>query len=255
MEIGAVRSHSTKSLRQHVEALLDVDPSEEQQNELAFELGVFLFDHRSGRQIVAEGEIDAIRDETDWRPRCELSQVADFGPRQRVKARGPSQVTGFDQCQVDSLLPALVFQCPRFGHAVSGDQVRHMRPPCGSSPAPRVCLPEPVQMYDLSPADRFLEVGLRPLDRHTRGLGRVLQCDGVGVTIKTSRRIRLSADVIPRMLGTMPPSRTGSNPLQRCSQPIPCSEALSPRFRAFVTHVISSRVCIIVSSFVGCEPG
>src|SRR5512135_2926216 len=43
--------------------------------------------------------------------------------------------------------------------------------------------------------------------------------DGVGVTIVISSPCAASAHVIPRMLGTIPPSRTGSRPLQRWTQP------------------------------------
>ena len=35
-----------------------------------------------------------------------------------------------------------------------------------------------------------------------------------------SPRRRPRASVIPRMLGTIPPLRTGSSPLQRCNQPL-----------------------------------
>ena len=51
------------------------------------------------------------------------------------------------------------------------------------------------------------------------GMGVSSSRDGVGVTIVTGPPCAARAPVIPRMLGTIPPSRTGSSPLQRWSHP------------------------------------
>ena len=74
-------------------------------------------------------------------------------------------------------------------------------------------------MNDLGRANGLLEIGLRSFERQAPARVDVSSRDGVGVTIVTFPRSRHRAPVIPRMLGTMPPSRTGSSPLQRCSQP------------------------------------
>ena len=89
--------------------------------------------------------------------------MLDFRTRQRVQARGPAEVFGLDQRQVDALFPSLVPQGPGLGHAVGGDQVRNT---CGTrrpGTAARLSLPEPVHMNDLGGAHRPFEVGLRAL--------------------------------------------------------------------------------------------
>ena len=76
-------------------------------------------------------------------------------------------------------------------------------------------------MDDLGPADDRFQVGLRAAQASGRGgTGVPPSREGVGVTIVTGSAPRAArAPVIPRMLGTIPPSRTGSSPLQRWTQP------------------------------------
>ncbi len=76
-------------------------------------------------------------------------------------------------------------------------------------------------MDDFRGANRRFEIGLGAFERRLRrDTAFSVNRDGVGVTIVTSRRRRPKAPVIPRMLGTIPPSRTGSSPLHRCNQPL-----------------------------------
>ncbi len=165
VNLRPVGGDPTQGVGQQVEALLDVKPSEEKQNELPLELGKFRFEGRTWGQVVAEREIDTIGDETDRRPGSEVSQVADFRTREGVQARSTTEISGLDQCQIDPLLPALMPQGPRFGHAVGGDQVWDARPSGRPCPATRVRLPESVQMHDLGRANGLFQVGLRALDR------------------------------------------------------------------------------------------
>ena len=76
------------------------------------------------------------------------------------EGKTPGEVSRFDQGEIDSLLPALVAQGPRLGHAMGSDQVGDTGGTGGTSTAAGVRLPEPVQMNDVCSANESLEVGL-----------------------------------------------------------------------------------------------
>ena len=108
---------------------------------------------------------------------------------------------------------------PGLGHAVRGHEIRDVRQAGHPGTSARVSLPEPVEVNDLGRANRAFEVerGTEQVDARRRD--RTFEPGGGrGWTMVIGSPMRASEPVIPRMLGTIPPSRLGSSPLQQCSQ-------------------------------------
>jgi len=89
---------------------------------------------------------------------------------------------------------------------MGGDQVRDVRAAGRPCPATRCACQSPVKLHDVGRANGLFQVGLRAFDCHAFGPLCSFESRRLVVTIVTLPRRRLKADVIPRMLGTMPPS-------------------------------------------------
>ena len=70
----------------------------------------------------------------------------------------------------------------------------------------------------------------------------------MGVTIVRLPRRRASAPVMPRILGTIPPSRTGSSPLHRWSQPVEAGLLPGRLGMGLLTSSIGTCVLVMTSS-------
>ena len=143
--------------------------------------------------------------------------MADLRPRKSMKARCTTEVSRFNQSQVSPLFPALVARPMAQPYRARRSGKGHVLP--ARQPHPwSVCCQSPCRWTRSAlrtDASRFVS---GPLSVKPVGKFAASRRDGVGVIIVTPPQCWPRAPVIPRILGTIPPSRTGSSPLQRCTQ-------------------------------------